>query len=87
MFVNRSTTIEKELAQFLGVKAVVALAIKSEPDATTGIQAGRRIIEKKSPLLGTPERRTLVAVEADHEGGNEIEFAVESGQRSEGLDA
>src|SRR5947207_15046410 len=46
----------------------------------------RQIIEEKFPLRHAPKCWHLVIVEANHEGGNDIEFLSETRQRTKRLD-
>src|ERR1041385_4022904 len=87
VLIDRGTTDEKELAQFLGVKIVVSLAIESQADATAGIEPRLEVVEKKRPLFRAPELRTFMPVEANHEGRDEIELAIKRRERLERLDA
>ena len=49
-----------------------------------GIEPRLEIVEKKSPLLHAPQTRRFVAVEADHESRDEIEFLPEIRQPDKG---
>ena len=46
----------------------------------------RKIIEKKFPLRDSPKSGHLVIVEANHEGGNQIELLTEVRERTKRLD-
>src|ERR1044071_6139658 len=47
----------------------------------------RQIIKKEFPFPDPPKPRHFVFVEANHEGGNEIEFFAEIRKRTEGVDS
>ena len=45
------------------------------------------VIEKKIPLRHSPKIRPFVAVEANHESGDEIEFSSKIGKGTKSLDS
>ena len=47
----------------------------------------RQVIEKEFPFWDTPESGHLMIVEANHEGGNKIEFLTEVRKGTEGFDS
>lgn len=85
VLVNPGAAIKEESAQLLGIKGVVTFPVESQSDPAAGIESRLKIVEKKRPLFGPPERPTLVPVEANHERGDEIELPVESWERLERL--
>src|ERR1043166_6522596 len=75
------------LLQFRRVERIVVFAIELQANLATGVELMcGQIVEEEFPLRYLPELVALVAVEANHVGGDDIEFRTEIGQGLERFD-
>jgi hypothetical protein len=74
---------EEKIAQLRSVIFAILLRVQSEEDATSWLEmVAIKIVEKKTPFGGFPPPITFaLAVEVDRKGRDQIEFALEIGQR------
>src|SRR5262249_49690009 len=63
--------------------APIVLTIEAETHTTAWLHMFGEVIEEKFPFVHTPKARCLVAIEANHESGDEIELPAEMREPNE----
>ena len=63
----------------------MSIAIKNETNTATCVDMSVEENEKKPPLIGSPEVRTFVPIEANHKGRNQVEFYGQPREAFKGL--